>query len=297
MGKEIKESSKKTKSSVITNIIAGKITRRYRMASSLEKLTGINRKFVQKIKGSQNKEMKTNIKRQHDELKEGIIKFLERDDNCRTLPGKADTVGKGNEKVQKKVLTDYVKNLHIKFLSENPNVHISMATFYRARPRHLALANFVSRLSCLCQRHQNMALKLKSLKSLNIINTTNPDQFIRDTTIEQVRDLADKIPNAEIRYDQWKRVKVDDGKLKTKLVQEVLTVGVFKEMFLKDVADFKEHTERVTNQFREVKYLKENLPNGHVIVQMDFAENYTCRSFEEVQSAYWNANSTYFAVL
>jgi hypothetical protein len=135
-----------------------------------------------------------------------------------------------------------------------------------------------------------MALKLKSLKSLNIIDTTNPDQFVRDTTIEQVLHLTDEIPNAEIKYDQWKRVKVDDGKLKTKLVQEVLTVGVFKEMFLKDVADFKEHTERIANQFREVKNLKENLPNGHVIVQMDFAENYTCRSFEEVQSAYWNAN-------
>jgi hypothetical protein len=47
---------------------------------------------------------------------------------------------------------------------------------------------------------------------------------------------------------------------------------VFKEMFLKDVADFKEHTEHVANQFREVKNLKENLPNGHVIVQMDFTD-------------------------
>jgi hypothetical protein len=40
-------------------------------------------------------------------------------------------------------------------------------------------------------------------------------------------------------------------------------------MFLKDVADFKEHTEHVANQFREVKNLKENLPNGHVIVSME----------------------------
>jgi hypothetical protein len=49
MGKEIKESSKETNSFVITNIITGKITRKYRMASSLEKITGINRKFVQKM--------------------------------------------------------------------------------------------------------------------------------------------------------------------------------------------------------------------------------------------------------
>ena len=29
---------------------------------------------------------------------------------------------------------------------------------------------------------------------------------------------------------------------------------------------------------------------NEVIVQMDFAENYTCQSVEEVQSAYWNAS-------
>ena len=216
--------------------------------------------------------------------------ILEREDNCHTLPGKADTVGKGKNKVQKKVLTDYIKNLYVKFTSENLGVRISMATFYRARPRHLALANFVSRLSCLCQRHQNMALKLKSLKSLNITSTTNPDQFIQSTTIEQIGSSMQALSGNDVKYDQWKRVKLDDGKLKTKLVQETKTSEEFKEMFLKDVQDFKEHTQRVSNQFHEVKRLKENLPNGLIIMQMDFAENYTCRSFEEVQIAYWNSN-------
>ena len=32
------------------------------------------------------------------------------------------------------------------------------------------------------------------------------------------------------------------------------------------------------------------LPNLHAIVQMDFVENYTCQSNEEVQPAYWNAS-------
>ena len=36
--------------------------------------------------------------------------------------------------------------------------------------------------------------------------------------------------------------------------------------------------------------LKENLADDEAIVQMDFAENYTCQSLEEVQSAYWNAS-------
>jgi hypothetical protein len=36
------------------------------------------------------------------------------------------------------------------------------------------------------------------------------------------------------------------------------------------------------------KKLKENLPLNHVVAQLDFSENYTCTSMEEVQSAYWN---------
>ena len=32
------------------------------------------------------------------------------------------------------------------------------------------------------------------------------------------------------------------------------------------------------------------LTESEAIVQMDFAENYTCQSLEEVQSAYWNAS-------
>lgn len=41
-------------------------------------------------------------------------------------------------------------------------------------------------------------------------------------------------------------------------------------------------------QYQEIKRLKENLPRNHLIVEMDFAENYSCKSVEEIQSAYWN---------
>ena len=41
-------------------------------------------------------------------------------------------------------------------------------------------------------------------------------------------------------------------------------------------------------QFREQKYLKENLPPNHVYIHMDFAEDYGCRSQNEIQSVYWS---------
>jgi hypothetical protein len=34
--------------------------------------------------------------------------------------------------------------------------------------------------------------------------------------------------------------------------------------------------------------LKQTLPEHRLIIQLDFAENYTCRSHEELQSAYFN---------
>ena len=50
------------------------------------------------------------------------------------------------------------------------------------------------------------------------------------------------------------------------------------------------HARRVRVQYEHLKSLKENLAVNEVIVQMDFAENYTCQSVEEVQSVYWNAS-------
>ena len=42
--------------------------------------------------------------------------------------------------------------------------------------------------------------------------------------------------------------------------------------------------------FKKPKLLKETLLDDQVVVQIDFAENYTCQTLEEVQSAYWNAS-------
>ena len=99
----------------------------------------------------------------NQEQYKGTIKiFLERDDNNRCQPGKADAK-KNNDgvKEQTRVLTDYLSNLHDKFLSENPGLKLSCATFCRLRPRHILLTTLISRSSCLCTKHQNMALKLR----------------------------------------------------------------------------------------------------------------------------------------
>ena len=57
---------------------------------------------------------------------------------------------------------------------------------------------------------------------------------------------------------------------------------------IRDVHSFRGHVNRVYTQFKQQKFLKENLPDNHVYIHMDFAEDYRCRSQEEIQSACWS---------
>lgn len=54
------------------------------------------------------------------------------------------------------------------------------------------------------------------------------------------------------------------------------------------VKDFRDHVMRLRTQYKEILTLKEKLPEHVFLLQMDFTENYMCRSVDEVQSAYWH---------
>lgn len=98
-------------------------------------------------------------------FKNSVINFLSRDDNSRNMPGKADKVKTGlRQSAQKRVLTDYMSNLHKKYLSENPTIKLSLASFQRIRPKHILTTSFITRDCCLCTKHQNMALVLKAIR-------------------------------------------------------------------------------------------------------------------------------------
>ena len=57
-----------------------------------------------------------------------------------------------------------------------------------------------------------------------------------------------------------------------------------------ELTKFRDHVFRVKRQFRMSRELKEHLPDNEVYVHMDFAENYACKTADEIQSAYWNSS-------
>ena len=156
------------------------------------------------------------------------------------------------------------------------------------------LANFTNRHSCLCTKHQNVALKLKMLKRKKIVETENPDAFIRLKTDDQIKAKLDGMSKQRVTYKFWKKAEVEVKKRtgETKVIKKMVLISEEKESdafalaFLEEISEFREHAKRVSTQYKAQRTLKENLKDGHVAIHLDFAEDYRCSSREEVQSAY-----------
>lgn len=277
---------------MIRKVVAGEIIRKYGMVKSLSGSTKLHLRTATNLE--KNIEMqKRKVKFTHERLCKEVKMFLEREDNSRQLPGKADAV-KGeikNQKVQKFVLNDYMHNLHLKFMAENPNHKMCLATFCNLRPKHVSLVNFNSRSTCLCTKHQNFTLKLQSLKKLGVNSEISPDKFVGNAKPEQMTEILSNISDEKISYKEWKRVTCTDGKLRTKLIDCEKDKEEFKQIVMVEYTEFSGHVSRVKTQYEAFKTMKEKLNDhdNHVCVQMDFAENYSIKEMEEVQSAYFNA--------
>jgi arsenate reductase-like glutaredoxin family protein len=91
---------------------------------------------------------------------------------------------------------------------------------------------------------------------------------------------VDKLPEI-VTFFRWKRVT----KQRMRIVQEEASREEFKKLWASEVSEFKEHIHKVQTQYAQSRHLKQHLPDDEVIVHMDFSENYTCKSAEEIQSA------------
>ena len=121
------------------------------------------------------------------------------------MPGKHDTKKGDKELKQRQLLNDYLANLHEKYLADNPLIKLSYSSFCGLKLSNFMTIKCSERKTCLCERHQNMALKLRLMK---VITTTNPDAFIRTYDDETLENIFQKIAAREISLRQWKRADV-----------------------------------------------------------------------------------------
>jgi len=284
---ESKVASGKKKVNSIHKVISGGHAKKNRCLKSISRSVHVCRRALAKTDTKQcsiRKEQRHSLSKV---VANSVTDFMNREDNSRTQPGKADakrTEGQ-KEKVQTKVLTDYLKNLHDKYTAECPDNKISLSTFARLRPTNVLLASFISRNTCQCIHHQNMALKVQSLRKAGLRISENPENLFmhRDDLDQLLSNLPEKVA-----FRVWQKVDIGNGKLKMQIVEKEDERDKFKEDLIKQLQLFEQHVQRVREQYQQVRKLKENLPEDEVMVQMDFAENYSCRSLNEPQPAYWN---------
>ena len=195
---------------------------------------------------------------------------------------------------QNRVLSDYMKNLHLKLLAEHSELKVSVGTFSKLRSSFIRLCNFLSKSTCLCTKYQNFTLKWKCLQNYKVSTVVNLDSFIRSHDDQEAEEILAKIQDENIRYQQWKRVKINIGgniKEKTRLVEIEIPVADFRDLFMDEMSNFRDHMERVKVQYKAIKDLKEKLLPTQCLIQMDFAEDYHCQNNDEAQNAYFGAGN------
>ena len=163
------------------HLISSGIIKKYGAYSRVSKETGLGRNQLRLANTSKSPiatKDNTRAAKMREELRQDVLKFLERGYNSTTMPGKHDTKKDGKELKQRHLLNDYLANLHEKNLAENPLIKLSCSSFCRLRPSNFMTIKYSETKTCLCKRHQNMALKLRSLQSMKVITTANPDAFI-----------------------------------------------------------------------------------------------------------------------
>lgn len=151
------------------------------------------------------------------ELTNHVTDFYERDDVSRCMPGKRDAKNVEGEKKQVRILNDYLANIHEKFCREEPIFKVSYSTFCKLRPKNIKVTSLLSRNTSLCTIHQNMALKLKSLRSIGVDISPNPE-VVKKLTTAEVDEKMKMIKDAEIEYEQWKRIDIE-GKKKMRIMK------------------------------------------------------------------------------
>lgn len=119
--------------------------------------------------------------------------------------------------------------------------------------------------TCLCQRHQNFALKLRAVLSLGY--GANPGAFCDNVTLEGAEETPDNLTASAVKFDVWRKQNVPYDERTVKricLVKGEMGKEEFVKHFFNEMSDFKSHSLRVKTQYSAARSLKERMPVTHL---------------------------------
>lgn len=247
-----------------------------------------------------------------------VVKFLEDDENSTLCPGKNDTISRHGLKKQKRLLTDTLKNLHLKYLGSG-EPPISYSTFSRMKPFWVTQPNVNARNTCLCEKHENMKLLIESMKRNRLIKENTISDVLSSLccskdNIDCLQRICSSCKNRHIDYQEfnnevniaywgWEKNKsiyvknnVEKSAIKVEKVRRWVKPLDLIKKFEDSLKPFLKHCVNNKNQNQAFKTLKENMTTEDCIIQIDFSENYNAKYGSEIQSLHFGGSRQQFTL-
>jgi hypothetical protein len=147
--------------------------------------------------------------------KEAVHEFYKRDDVSRCTTGKKETKSEGRVKKQKIILNDSMKNLHVKFLAEQPSRKVSYSLFCQLRPYWVVAPKPNDCDTCHCKLHCNFEFMLTRLFLEKLLLTSNLEVLVESiacnpSSLECMHSLCDtcKEMDVEVSREYDKKLKM-----------------------------------------------------------------------------------------
>lgn len=190
----------------------------------------------------------------------------------RITTGKKQTITLNKTKKQKRFLSDTLKDLHLKFVSEQRSISYSL--FCSLRPFWVVVPTLSDRDTCMCKMHENLVFIVQKLHQLKVINTTNLDELVKSITCDpeskkcmysdcsDCKDLCVPVSRpygteSEATYLQWAIVDKEHKADPTKTSK----VTMKKEF----------RATNIKNQYIHYRALKNGLKAHECLIHVDFS--------------------------
>ena len=118
--------------------------------------------------------------RTETEIKRKVKDFFLRDDVSHITTSRKQTIPRLKNKMQKRLLTDTMTNMHRKFLSEEQS-QLSYTSFCHLRPFRVVTPNNTDSKTCQCKTHENLQFMVNSLHSLGLLSTKNLEDMVKSS--------------------------------------------------------------------------------------------------------------------
>lgn len=270
--------------------------------------------------------MKSPRKRQQfgrvtEEAKETARQFYCRDTISRQYPNRKDVINikksdGTREAVAKRLLMYNLREVHHLFKAEYPNTQIGLSLFCTLRPIHCVIVSSKSQEVCCCPICANLKFLFYSVKWMPSEVDNRPPSSIREMLVTfvcdpentacmrgectecpirttddfAILDLIDEDNEAvEIQIKQWE----NKGNLSSRLV----SLDEFGSLFKQQMQVYLRHTSNINIQAKALRKHKDTLTPNTIILQVDFAENYTIKQQEETMAGHFKRTAEQSATI